>query len=345
MKIALVIDKFVIGGGLEHIYQICKNMQDVEFGIFGKDGDGKDKFNNLLNVKIFNKGYDKNYVMSFGADIIHIHHLKPLLALYTINVKKIFTVHGIHLRKYDFIKGLKSKIFKFLRLNLEKYLYKKTELIVTVSNDDQEYLKRHYGINSYVIYNGIDFSPMENLINNKNISRRDLLLPFNQVLYLTVARFDFPKGYDILVGAIRELKYLNEIQDKIFIFVGDGPLLDEIKNLVIKYDLNDYVYFMGNRNNVYEIMNACDCFVLPSRWEGFPISLIEAIGCNLPIIASDASGNRTIHNMEKSVVLFKNLDISDLCRKLLSIPIPNYVNKDIFCVSNMVLKLKKIYNI
>lgn len=54
MKIALVTDSFTIGGGLEHIYQICLGMPDIDFGVFAKDGNAKDK---LPNVKIFSSGY------------------------------------------------------------------------------------------------------------------------------------------------------------------------------------------------------------------------------------------------------------------------------------------------
>ena len=69
MKIALVTDFFMTGGGLEHIYQIASNMPDIEFGVFGKDGHGKDKFHKLSNVKIFSNGYSKNIVKTFGLGV------------------------------------------------------------------------------------------------------------------------------------------------------------------------------------------------------------------------------------------------------------------------------------
>ena len=121
MKIALVTDSFTTGGGLEHIYQICAGMPDVEFGVFGNRGNATEKFESLQNVNIFSNGYGKEQIKKFNPDIVHIHHLKPLIKLYNLDIKTIFTVHGIHLHKYEFIHGLKSKIFRFLRLNLEKF--------------------------------------------------------------------------------------------------------------------------------------------------------------------------------------------------------------------------------
>jgi glycosyltransferase involved in cell wall biosynthesis len=341
MKIALVTDSFTIGGGLEHMYQVCLGMPDVEFGVFGNGGDAKEKFESLQNVKIFTNGYSKEQIKAFDPNIVHIHHLKPLIKLYNLDIKTIFTVHGIHLHKYEFIHGLKSKIFRFLRLNLEKFLYRHVNKILTVSDDDKEYLKKYYKIDSEVVYNGIDYEPIIKIINPKKELRQKLLLPLDKQIFLTVARFDFPKGYDILIEAIKILKDKNSLENRLFVFVGDGELFHHMQELVLKYGLNNNILFLGRRTNVYEIMKASDCFILPSRWEGLPITLIEAMACNLPIIASDTYGNRTVKKLENNVLLFKNLDSKDLAQKILDYKDIEY--KVIFSIENMILRVKKVY--
>ena len=341
MKIALVTDSFTTGGGLEHIYQICLGMPDIEFGVFAKGGDAKEKFEILPNVKIYSSGYDEQYIKAFNPDIVHIHHLKPLLKLYKIDIKSIFTVHGIHLHKYEFMSGVQAKILRFFRLNLEKYLYRNVDKIITVSNDDKLFLKEYYKIDSEVIYNGIDYRPIEQITLTKEQLRDKLNIPKDKQIYLTVARFDFPKGYDILVNAIKILKNDKKLDNKLFLFVGDGKLINEMKNLVDKFELNKNIIFMGKRSDVYELMKSSDCFILPSRWEGFPITIIEAMACNLPIIASNTYGNRTVKSLEQNINLFNNLDSLDLSKKILECKEVKY--KVNFSIKKMVLNTKGIY--
>lgn len=341
MKIALVTDSFTIGGGLEHIYQICLGMPDIDFGVFAKDGNAKDKFELLPNVKIFSSGYDEKYIKSFNPDIVHIHHLKPLLKLYKMDAKTIFTVHGVHLHKYEFVNGFKAMALKVLRLNLEKYLYKSVDKIITVSDDDKAFLKEYYKIDSEVIYNGIDYRPIEQIVLSKEELRDKLNLQKDKQIYLTVARFDFPKGYDILINAIKILKDKKMLKNKLFLFVGDGELTNEMKNLVDESELNENIIFMGKRTDVYELMKSADCFILPSRWEGFPITLIEAMACNLPIIASNTYGNRTVKSLEQNINLFDNLDSLDLSKKILEFKDVKY--SVILSIKKMVLNTKGIY--
>lgn len=341
MKIALVTDSFTIGGGLEHIYQICLGMPDIDFGVFAKDGNAKDKFELLPNVKIFSSGYDEKYIKSFNPDIVHIHHLKPLLKLYKMDAKTIFTVHGVHLHKYEFVNGFKAMALKVLRLNLEKYLYKSVDKIITVSDDDKAFLKEYYKIDSEVIYNGIDYRPIEQIVLSKEELRDKLNLQKDKQIYLTVARFDFPKGYDILINAIKILKDKKMLKNKLFLFVGDGELTNEMKNLVDESELNENIIFMGKRTDVYELMKSADCFILPSRWEGFPITLIEAMACNLPIIASNTYGNRTVKSLEQNINLFDNLDSLDLSKKILEFKDVKY--SVILSIKKMMLNTKGIY--
>lgn len=341
MKIALVTDFFMTGGGLEHIYQIASNMPDIEFGVFGKDGHGKDKFHKLSNVKIFSNGYSKNIVKTFDPDIVHIHSLRPLIKLYNTGIKTIFTIHGIHLHKYEFLQGIKPKILKKIRFNLEKFLYNKVDKIITVSDDDKEFIKKYYNLDSTLIYNCIDYLPIAKIDISKEKLRKKLSFSLDKKIYLTVARFDFQKGYDILLDAVKILRDSRKIEDKLFIFVGNGYLFNEIKKQVSKYNLNDHIIFLGNRNDVYEIMKASDCFVLPSRWEGFSIALIEAMACNLPIVASDTYGNRCLKKLENDITLFRVCEPLDLSKKIIDYKNANY--STLFTIEKMIQSLRSAY--
>ena len=72
--------------------------------------------------------------------------------------------------------------------------------------------------------------------------------------------------------------------------LGEGELLDEMKNYAEKLEVADKVEFLGLQSNVYPYLNKADVFCLPSEYEGVPMTLIEAMGTGLPIIASDVGG-------------------------------------------------------
>ena len=101
-----------------------------------------------------------------------------------------------------------------------------------------------------------------------------------------VARFAQPKQQLRLLKALTKLQQLEwEI-----LFAGDGPLLKEAQCFVDSEGLNDRVQFVGNRHDITAILQKSDIFLLLSDWEGLPLSILEAMQCGLPIIASDVGG-------------------------------------------------------
>ena len=88
-------------------------------------------------------------------------------------------------------------------------------------------------------------------------------------------------------------------------------------------------------------MKASDCFVLPSRWEGFSIALIEAMACNLPIVASDTYGNRCLKKLENDITLFRVCDPLDLSKKIIDYKNANY--STLFTIEKMIQSLRSAY--
>lgn len=364
MRIALLTDTFKVGGGLEHIYQIAKSIPDYEFFVFAKSGYAKDKFEALANVSLVPLGYAPSLVLKYKPDIIHIHHLKPLFRFYRIKhvafyeIPIVFTVHGMHIHKYEFLENSLSNKLRFnLRFALERYLFNKTNKVICVSMEDKKFIMENYNIGEEKIEyvtNGIDFTHIDDVTEPKEELRKKLNLPLDKCLFLTAARFDFQKGYDILLKAIKILKADYNTKDLMFVFVGDGDTLDESKAFAAENNLNDIVSFQGRKNNVYEFMKASDCFILPSRWEGLPITIIEAGASKLPVIASDTYGNREIIEHEQNGILFKNLDSADLAEKIAKAApdchkLSHYgyalrekVKRD-YNIDLMIEKLKKVY--
>jgi glycosyltransferase involved in cell wall biosynthesis len=318
MRIHLVTDRFSLGGGIEHIYQITRGLEDIQFGVFGEPGPAVEKFKGLEHVEIHDKGYAPGYIMEKSPDIVHIHHLKPLVSFFKNPLVKykvpiIFTAHGLHIHKYEFIDSIRAKISYMLRFQLEKRVLRQPDRIIAVSREDKHFLEEKYHLGN-VIYltNGIDFSAVTAATRqSKKELRKQLDLPVDDFLFITVARFDFQKGYDILIDAVSIIKDTLKNTGCSFIFVGDGTEFEAMKQLSERLSVSRYIRFLGSRTDVYDILRAGDVFLLPSRWEGLPIVLLETGLLKVPVIASDTYGNREILG-ESSGILFKNRDARQL---------------------------------
>lgn len=107
-----------------------------------------------------------------------------------------------------------------------------------------------------------------------------------------VARFSPQKGHKYLIEAILLLKR-KQVEGKILL-IGVGDLQNEIQEVVQRNALQSYVVFYGQALEVHKVLQALDCFILPSLWEGMPLALLEAMASGIPVIATDVAGTREV---------------------------------------------------
>lgn len=108
----------------------------------------------------------------------------------------------------------------------------------------------------------------------------------NKFVIGNVARITYQKNQEFLVDAFAEIKKTRN--DAVLLLVGRGDAEEKIKKQVSDLGLNDSVVFTGVRNDVPDLLNVMDVFVLPSRFEGLPVTLIEIQANGLPGVISDA---------------------------------------------------------
>lgn len=108
----------------------------------------------------------------------------------------------------------------------------------------------------------------------------------NKILFLFAGRLEYAKGIDILLRALYIMK------DKKFdlLIVGDGSQRQRLEQLSADMQLSEQVKFLGERADLPDLMRTADCLIMPSRWEGLPMVLLEAMATGLPVIASAAGG-------------------------------------------------------
>jgi glycosyltransferase involved in cell wall biosynthesis len=110
-----------------------------------------------------------------------------------------------------------------------------------------------------------------------------------------VARMDFAKGVDVLLHAwgrmLREPAAWRARLAPRLLLVGDGGLRPRMERMAAALGIQESVEFLGLRRDVVELLQQSWCFVLPSRWEGMPNALLEAMACGLPCVATRVSGS------------------------------------------------------
>ena len=178
---------------------------------------------------------------------------------------------------------IKLMVHSFNRIRLAEY----ATHFWTCSDDaakwffDKEIIN---GQNYRVITNAIDISKY---IRNANIRNkyREKLNVSGKIVIGHVGRFHFQKNHEFLIKIFKELSNRDDRYQ--LMLVGQGELDQAIKDIVIEEKLEEKVLFLGVRNDVENLYQCMDAFVMPSKFEGFGLVAIEAQAANLPCVLAD----------------------------------------------------------
>jgi len=242
-------------------------------------------------------------------DIVHTHSSKPgflgRIAARIAGVPKVVhTVHGFPFHSYQ--KKLTAKFY----LSMEKFAALYCDKIIFVNNAEREFAIANHIIKpdkAVTIYNGIELPILENknLFNNENI------------LIGSCSRFWEQKNIiDTIKVAIDVCKKNENIH---FTFIGDGELYNTVEKMVNESGFKNRIKLPGWQNNAIEWLLKFDVFLLYSKWEGLPLSILEAMSCGLPVVASDINGNNELVSDANGILVPIN-DIDRLTAVLLSLP-------------------------
>ena len=301
MKTAYLIDKDAVGGGMEYIRrQIAAHQGDESRVFFSCRGEcSAAKMN------------------AWGADVIHVNHLKALVQLFRNPLarprgKVVFTVHGIHLRKYDFLpRTVANRLKRTLRLALERWLYGKCDRLIALTETDAADIQRLYGP-------GLPVVVEPNSVDSAEFSRPvgDLRYVADEFAFACIARFDYQKGQDVLLQAIAAAQNDLRREGRRTLMIGGGPTLAEAKTYAANAGISDLVEFAGEIPGAGAYMTCAKCLVAPSRWEGMPYLLLEAVARGRRVIAADCPGNRDVLKGYPKAALFPVEDAAALARLL-----------------------------
>jgi glycosyltransferase involved in cell wall biosynthesis len=321
-KILIVITKGEVGGAQMSVLNLAKELkkrgEEVELA-FGegeflkteleKEGINYYRFkylrrtSNLVLNLLFTFEF-KSFLKTKSFDIIHANSSNALFSLLGAklrdkNIKTVFTFRGMSVLDENYQQSFFKKLiyfryFKFFmkyidypvfvsRHNLE--LAKKIKLI----EENRENKEKETG---YLVYNGLDYDNLELLPKAK--AREGLGINNNNFIIGSIGRLAYQKNYEFLIKVFPEiLKIKPEAR---LIIIGEGEKRQELEDMIKELSTKDEtiaekIILKGNTENAYRYLKAFDMFILPSRYEGLSITLLEALKAEIPILASRVGGN------------------------------------------------------
>ena len=209
------------------------------------------------------------------SDLIFIHHPFPLayIAYWLFGRKKNVVVwYHSDIVKQKFLRKLFAPFLTFL-LRRATHIFVSNKTLIQTS-----YILPRFSEKCRVIYFGIDTSLFQkDVLKEKNIT--DIISQYNTPLLLSVGRLVYYKGFSYLIEAMKDVSAT-------LLIIGDGPLKDELLELIQTHHLEERVHIIDPVDDLVPYYHACDIFVLPSSEpsEVFGIVQIEALACGKPVI-------------------------------------------------------------
>ena len=245
-------------------------------------------------------------LMQLQPEAIHLHGSR----LYTYLWRKSLT-HVASVTLHDLPNGtlrrggLTGKLFPFLYKSGIVYYIDKVPRVFAISEAVKDGLWKNYGVKSTVVCNGILTS---------NFALRRERKPGNPFRIVMVSRLDHEKkGQDLLIEAAAKLKGIVHVD-----LIGEGSSREYLENLVKKLHAESVVSFLGVKPQPYiaEHLADYDLFVQPSRWEGFGLTVAEAMAAKVPVLVSEGQGPAEVTCGNLYGWTFENGNANDLAAKI-----------------------------
>lgn len=214
------------------------------------------------------------------------------------NIPVIYTAHGFH-----FYRGAPLKNW-LLFYPVEKWLARWTQVLVTVTEEDFRFARRHLraGHVAHTYGVGVDTQTLDEwqkIAAGRRI-RAELGVHRCEKIILSVGELNDNKNFGMVIEALHEMESGCAATGEksngrwIYIICGIGENETEYRKMADGYGLKDRMKLLGFRNDLKDIYAAADLFILPSKREGLSVALMEAIAAGVPVICSDIRGNREL---------------------------------------------------
>ena len=316
--VAHIITRLAMGGAQQLVFEITKRMKDSSKDVVIFTGESnknslsaqdnnilKEVYKNNIRVELVSSLTDKislfhdliamysicKLLKKYDPSIIHIHSSKTgilgRLACKLMNKKNvIYHIHGWSFSRFE---GIKKRFY----FNLEKVFYHLTTKYIFVCKQDMDdYIdlggSSEIKHKSNVIYPGVDFLEEKEQNKSRLALRKKLGYSESDHIIGSIGRIDYQKNPQIFV---KIAYYYSKIDSKAkFLWVGKGKEKDKLEILIEELGLNEKFIFTGYVEDAEPYFSIFDTFILSSRYEGLPLTILKALSSRTPVVAFLVNG-------------------------------------------------------
>lgn len=286
-------------------YQFLKKSENIHYINFGL-GDNEDyKIPDLLSKTIDEKKPD----ICFSPGIFTNFILMDALSKAHHNPKVVLRESG-YTSARNLLTEMENKITE---------QYNKADKVIAITKGIKNDLIKNYKVSRdkfELIHNPLDIADIEQKsLKNESDTTFDNIKGIKMV---SVGRLVPVKGHKLLLKAFKIVS--EQIENVNLIILGRGELETELKQLVSELELDNKVYFLGFKDNPYYYMKKCDLYVMSSRNEGFPHTLVEAMHLKVPVISTNCKTEpKDILGNNRYGYLVNVGDVNDMANKIIKL--------------------------
>lgn len=242
-------------------------------------------------------------------DIVHLHGSELICTILSRKTSRGACVSTLHALPSGTVRrvGLPAKLIPQLSLlnDGNTTFIDRVPRVCAISQAVHDELRSKYGVDSVVVCNGICTSQFKQRANHS------FKLPL-RVVQVSRLMHD-KKGQDLLIEAVANSNVNIDLT-----FIGEGESLEFLQKLVAQYHLEERVHFLGKQTQQWIAAHLADydLFVQPSRYEGFGLTVAEAMAANVPVLVSSGQGPAEVCKGDELGWVFTNGDSHHLCEKL-----------------------------
>ena len=260
------------------------------------------------------------------------------------NIKVFYTAHGFH-----FYKGAPLKNW-LIYYPIEKWLSRYTDLLITLNKEDFYRASKFKTKNTrYIPGVGIDIKEIAELEIDKKNKRKELGIPLDSFVVLSVGELNDNKNHQVVIKALSLL----DIPNVHYVICGQGNNIEYLINLSKELNVDNRMHFLGYRNDIIEICKISDVFVFPSKREGLPVSIMEAMANKLPVVCSNIRGNSDLIENQKGGYLVEPKNVEGFSKYIKRLTEDsklrvemgefNYKKIEVYSIDNVLYQMEDIY--
>ncbi len=315
-KILLVITKSELGGAQVFVLNLARELRKKGMAVSAAIGDNgflseeleknniacfelKSLKRSVNPLKIFSYLFEiYNLIKKERFDTVHFNSTNTLAGalsakIFSGQIKTVFTFHGLSLLDEGYKDSFLLKMLNYIYFKIF-LLFVDEQVFVSRFNFERA-LKIKLTKKAEVIYNGI-LDP-EDIFLKKDEARSNLEKKYHIKLsdYFvigTIGRLDYQKNHEFLIKLMPAI--LEKKENVKILIIGDGEERSILEKKIRNNNLEGKIILLGSIKDAQVYLKSFDLFVLPSRYEGLSISLIEALFSGVPILASNVGGNREV---------------------------------------------------